>query len=290
MQPIKLGKASSTLDEPEHPPDPPDPSAILMSGVGTVVFDGIVIAGHCDDTSSDEGSPKDKRKCVASRVAADVSVFDGIVTAGHCEDTSGDEDSRIGEAEAPAAGIRLPRGWHRSDDSSSDEDSPRASSAGDAPVADPAAGERLPHGWQWPKWCMERKRPRIEVWVEGECVSLWTEGVPQTIVVDGNQNHAFLCVEYEWDGDKYVQDFGPEHVRRRGETDTVYDIFARGDSMKDLAYKISDLGTSIEETKGGIDALDDELRALGEGIVALDEAVAVATGSSAAEGKFSEQV
>eukprot|EP00404_Azadinium_spinosum_P022686 CAMPEP_0180617666 /NCGR_PEP_ID=MMETSP1037_2-20121125/33154_1 /TAXON_ID=632150 /ORGANISM="Azadinium spinosum, Strain 3D9" /LENGTH=184 /DNA_ID=CAMNT_0022637625 /DNA_START=42 /DNA_END=596 /DNA_ORIENTATION=+ len=96
----------------------------------------------------------------------------------------------------------------------------------------------LPIGWRWPQWCLDVKSPSIEVYVvaseedEGECdcgavtaQGRWVVGEPRQRVVNKQGHDAFLEVEYEWDGEAYVQDFGPQHVRRRGTTATVQDLF-----------------------------------------------------------------
>merc|ERR1712176_936203 len=41
---------------------------------------------------------------------------------------------------------------------------------------------------------------------------------------DVKGNDAYLCVEYNWDGDEYQEDFGPEKVRKPGDSITVYQI------------------------------------------------------------------
>lgn len=80
--------------------------------------------------------------------------------------------------------------------------------------------------WEWPKWCLTFKEPCIEVYVvddeTGEC--RWVHAVPQSKVVDKSGRDAYLCVEYEWNGDFFFQDFGPQTVRRRGDDKSVFDI------------------------------------------------------------------
>jgi len=85
----------------------------------------------------------------------------------------------------------------------------------------------MPKRWEWPPWCLNFKEPCIEVLVEDEDggESRWVEAEPQSRVVDKVGRDAYLCAEYEWDGELYVQDFGPQHVRRRGQKTTVFELF-----------------------------------------------------------------
>merc|ERR1711963_1153603 len=88
----------------------------------------------------------------------------------------------------------------------------------------PSVSSGSPPGrWEWPAWCLNFKSPCIEVYVvdDDTGVGKWVEAEPQSRVVDKAGKDAYLCVEYEWDGEFYVQDFGPQHVRRRGQTITV---------------------------------------------------------------------
>jgi len=83
--------------------------------------------------------------------------------------------------------------------------------------------------WEWPQWCLNFKEPCIEVFVEDEETNSgrWVMGEPQSRVVDKTGRDAYLCVEYEWDGEFFVQDFGPQHVRRRGEQKPVISKFVK---------------------------------------------------------------
>eukprot|EP00928_Gymnodinium_smaydae_P015405 TRINITY_DN15695_c0_g3_i1.p1 TRINITY_DN15695_c0_g3~~TRINITY_DN15695_c0_g3_i1.p1 ORF type:complete len:435 (+),score=93.90 TRINITY_DN15695_c0_g3_i1:94-1305(+) len=103
-----------------------------------------------------------------------------------------------------------------------------AAAAAQAPPVQ-APGTRMPHRWEWPPWCLNFKEPSIEVYVVDEDTGQgrWCEGEPQSRVVDGSRKDAFLCVEYEWDGDYYVEDFGPERIRRRGAEQTVYQLYSK---------------------------------------------------------------
>lgn len=107
-----------------------------------------------------------------------------------------------------------------------------------APSSAPAGGAAPPR-WEWPKWALDSKNPQIEVYVIDEDTGLrrWCEAEPQSRVVDPSGRDAYLCVEYEWDGEYYTQDFGPQHVRRRGKQQTVFDSFkmeARTNSLTDM--------------------------------------------------------
>jgi len=77
--------------------------------------------------------------------------------------------------------------------------------------------------WEWPSWCLSRETPCIEVHVQdadtGEI--RWVEALPCCRVVDHEGHDAYVAAEYEWDGECYVEDFGPESVRKRGQSITV---------------------------------------------------------------------
>mmetsp|Transcript_63079 Transcript_63079/g.137059 ORF Transcript_63079/g.137059 Transcript_63079/m.137059 type:complete len:339 (-) Transcript_63079:42-1058(-) len=107
------------------------------------------------------------------------------------------------------------------------ENSPPARPAPAAEV--PAPPRSLPKRWEWPAWCLNFKQPSIEVYVEDEDTNeaRWCQAEPQSRLVDKQGNDAYLCAEYDWDGELYVQDFGPEHVRRRGQKATVAALFAQ---------------------------------------------------------------
>lgn len=121
--------------------------------------------------------------------------------------------------------------------------------------------KRLVKGWKWPKWAMDKRNPCIEVWVEDEDMKgggAWCKGRPQSIVLDDLKHHAFLCAEYDWDGEEYVQDFAPQHVRHKDDTRTVFDTFTNqnqdGDGDGQPEQKKSARGI---DTGGGISALLD---------------------------------
>eukprot|EP00929_Paragymnodinium_shiwhaense_P068469 TRINITY_DN34439_c0_g1_i4.p1 TRINITY_DN34439_c0_g1~~TRINITY_DN34439_c0_g1_i4.p1 ORF type:complete len:399 (-),score=51.77 TRINITY_DN34439_c0_g1_i4:65-1261(-) len=81
--------------------------------------------------------------------------------------------------------------------------------------------------WKWPAWALQVKPPIIEVFVEDDDTGSgrWCDAEPQSRVVDSDKRDAYLCAEYQWDDEYYVQDFGPQHVRKRGQYMTVFDMF-----------------------------------------------------------------
>eukprot|EP00929_Paragymnodinium_shiwhaense_P000816 TRINITY_DN101022_c0_g1_i1.p1 TRINITY_DN101022_c0_g1~~TRINITY_DN101022_c0_g1_i1.p1 ORF type:complete len:679 (-),score=165.85 TRINITY_DN101022_c0_g1_i1:60-2096(-) len=92
----------------------------------------------------------------------------------------------------------------------------------------PSANCVLPKRWEWPAWALDKNKPCIQVWVEDEDAgSKWCDAVPLTRVVGEDGTDAFLAVQYQWDGECFDQDFGPEHVRRRGEASTVKEYLLR---------------------------------------------------------------
>jgi len=135
--------------------------------------------------------------------------------------------------------------------------SPSGGGGGGPPPQDPAgaagAPGQSPKRWEWPPWCLNFKSPCIEVYVVDDetGVGRWVEAEPQSRVVDKAGRDAYLCVEYEWDGDYYVQDFGPQHVRRRGQTTTVFQMFekAADDSVRP-ASRTYDTGGGISAFLG----------------------------------------
>lgn len=89
--------------------------------------------------------------------------------------------------------------------------------------------KHMPEKWEWPTWCLNFQKPSIEVYVIDDETgdSKWVLAEPQSRVVDKNGCDTYLCAEYKWDGEFYVQDFGPQHVRRRGEQVPVSEVLAR---------------------------------------------------------------
>jgi len=54
--------------------------------------------------------------------------------------------------------------------------------------------------------------------------SKWVLATPEDRVVDKDGHDAFISAEYEWNSADFVQDFGPDHVRRLGEVLTIADL------------------------------------------------------------------
>lgn len=99
----------------------------------------------------------------------------------------------------------------------------------------------LARRWEWPTWCLNFRQPCIEVYVVDEDTGTgrWVNAEPQSRVVDKSGRDAYLCAEYQWDGEYYVQDFGPQHVRRRCQKETVFQQFEQtaeqsGETSDDL--------------------------------------------------------
>jgi len=113
----------------------------------------------------------------------------------------------------------------------------------------------LPRKWQWPAWTLNTKQGSIEVYVtdEDSGESRWCEAEPQFRVVDKEGHDAYLCAEYEWDGEFYVQDFGPHHVRKRGQDMTVFQLFALDPSVVNEDFMKDTLNTQA----GGRRTIDD---------------------------------
>jgi hypothetical protein len=85
-------------------------------------------------------------------------------------------------------------------------------------------------GWHWPHWCLSfQEYNPLEVYVSDDETgeAAWVEGEPQSRVVDKEGCDAYLCVEYDWDGESYVQDFEPKHVRKIGSKETVFDLLTK---------------------------------------------------------------
>mmetsp|Transcript_8667 Transcript_8667/g.15605 ORF Transcript_8667/g.15605 Transcript_8667/m.15605 type:complete len:613 (-) Transcript_8667:180-2018(-) len=94
----------------------------------------------------------------------------------------------------------------------------------------PTGGGKTSEHWKWPAWCLNSKSPALEVFVEDEDTGegRWVEATPINRVVDKDGNDAFISAEYDWDGEDYVQDFAPEHVRKRGTKVSVQDMIKSG--------------------------------------------------------------
>lgn len=105
------------------------------------------------------------------------------------------------------------------------------------------------HDWEWPLWSLNHKQPCIEVFVEDDDTgeSKWVAGEPLNRVINEAGKDTFLCVEYEWHGEFYTQDFKPHQVRRQGDNRTVMDLCREGtgNSIPRCAKKLSDTGGGV---------------------------------------------
>jgi len=110
---------------------------------------------------------------------------------------------------------------------------------------------RVHDDWEWPAWSLNHRQPCIEVFVEDDDTgeSKWVAGEPQNRVVNEAGKDTFLCVEYEWHGEFYTQDFEPHQVRRQGDNQTVIDLC--GMATPQCARKTYDTG-------GGVSVLLDD--------------------------------
>jgi hypothetical protein len=68
--------------------------------------------------------------------------------------------------------------------------------------------------------------PCIEVYITDECSgeNQWVLAEPVSRVISSD-GYEYLSVEYEFDGEHYTEDFGPERVRRRGELESVLELY-----------------------------------------------------------------
>eukprot|EP00397_Hematodinium_sp_SG-2012_P046463 GEMP01052501.1.p1 GENE.GEMP01052501.1~~GEMP01052501.1.p1 ORF type:complete len:389 (+),score=93.47 GEMP01052501.1:64-1230(+) len=75
--------------------------------------------------------------------------------------------------------------------------------------------------FKWPRWALDVKNPKIEVYVEDGARRKWVSGTPQQQVAapDGKP---FLSVAYQWDGDSFEEDFSPKRVRAIGSTKSLH--------------------------------------------------------------------
>lgn len=104
--------------------------------------------------------------------------------------------------------------------------------------------------WAWPAWTLNSSDPCIQVYVDDEesGVSKWVDAVPQSRVVNANGVDAYLSVQYNWDGESYDEDFGPEKVRRRGETRTVKEMVANAPASLAAPATASSTGAATATT------------------------------------------
>eukprot|EP00931_Biecheleriopsis_adriatica_P118587 TRINITY_DN93952_c0_g1_i1.p1 TRINITY_DN93952_c0_g1~~TRINITY_DN93952_c0_g1_i1.p1 ORF type:complete len:277 (+),score=43.23 TRINITY_DN93952_c0_g1_i1:49-879(+) len=94
---------------------------------------------------------------------------------------------------------------------------PAASQAAAVGDSLPQPEAQLPDEWHWPSWCLNFRCATVEVWVfdDETHAGRWLPAQPQSKVVDHSGRDRYLCAEYKWDQDFYVQDFEPKHVRCR---------------------------------------------------------------------------
>eukprot|EP00441_Pelagodinium_beii_P019161 CAMPEP_0197664404 /NCGR_PEP_ID=MMETSP1338-20131121/58611_1 /TAXON_ID=43686 ORGANISM="Pelagodinium beii, Strain RCC1491" /NCGR_SAMPLE_ID=MMETSP1338 /ASSEMBLY_ACC=CAM_ASM_000754 /LENGTH=453 /DNA_ID=CAMNT_0043243031 /DNA_START=67 /DNA_END=1428 /DNA_ORIENTATION=+ len=131
---------------------------------------------------------------------------------------------------------------------------PEARLPASSPKGDPPPPEgKLPSRWEWPAWCLNFKSPSIEVWVLDDETSIgrWVPAQPQSRVVDKAGKDAYLCAEYNWDGEFYVQDFGPQHVRKQGEKKSVLQQFNQVDGRRSVELDNTKVfkGQELDQTK-----------------------------------------
>eukprot|EP00930_Biecheleria_cincta_P040035 TRINITY_DN27466_c0_g1_i1.p1 TRINITY_DN27466_c0_g1~~TRINITY_DN27466_c0_g1_i1.p1 ORF type:complete len:248 (+),score=43.32 TRINITY_DN27466_c0_g1_i1:26-769(+) len=109
---------------------------------------------------------------------------------------------------------------------------PQLQQSNAAVSAGASASKKLPYKWEWPSWCFNPGR--IDVWVEDDMPAggKWIAARTVGRVVDKSGNDSFLSAEYDWDGkgDLFVQDFGPQHVRKSGDNRTVFQLLTSGAS------------------------------------------------------------
>lgn len=124
---------------------------------------------------------------------------------------------------------------------------------GPASAPPPAAPAKVPlkaegpRRWEWPAFCLNFKQPCIEVYVVDEETNAgrWVRAEPQSRVVDKAGRDAYLCVEYDWDGEDYVQDFGPQHVRKIGQTMTVFQMLEKTAGLEETVTMERDGGGGV---------------------------------------------
>jgi len=128
--------------------------------------------------------------------------------------------------------------------------------------ASPRPPPGLPPKWVWPAWSIDQQRPDIEVYVYDEITETgkWCKAEPRRRIMDEKNHDAYLCCEYMWKGEIYIQDFGPHQVRKRGQRLTVFQLFDKNsngatDHHLHRADPLNGLGT-FESTNSC--ATDDE--------------------------------
>lgn len=117
---------------------------------------------------------------------------------------------------------------------------PQSEHAEEKPLSQ-VSHEKPPAGhlgkWEWPPWVLNKRSPCVEVFVEDADTpggGRWVKAEPQSRVVDKAGHDAYLCAEYKWDDDYYIQDFGPHHVRKVGNMFSVMQAFDKTTGGIDL--------------------------------------------------------
>eukprot|EP00392_Amoebophrya_sp_AT5.2_P000786 g787.t1 len=80
--------------------------------------------------------------------------------------------------------------------------------------------------FRWPAWSLSKRPGVLEVKVVDESDEEWVAAVPKQRVVDDKGRDAYLLCEYDWQGERYEEDFAPTSVRRTGEERTIAELFA----------------------------------------------------------------
>merc|ERR1712048_737486 len=82
--------------------------------------------------------------------------------------------------------------------------------------------------WHWPAFCLN-PRHMVEVLVEDGLhpEGTWVTATPCERVVDDHGHDTHIRARYRWQGDKFEEDFGPDHVRLCGAKVTVYQQLLR---------------------------------------------------------------
>jgi len=85
-----------------------------------------------------------------------------------------------------------------------------------------SSGGSRTSGWRWPAWCQKKGLGLLEVYVVDSQANRreWVKAQPKMCVIDG-QGDKYLCAEYIWDGECFVEDFGIDRIRRKGDTLTL---------------------------------------------------------------------
>jgi len=171
------------------------------------------------------------------RVVHKSEVQDGPLSPGRENADPEDKKRSAGSAQASKASLNLPADdllRPKRDDRPVPAAAPKAQKPPAVEEHPPMATatpdsvkKRMPAHWEWPPWALNFKAPCIEVFVVDDETNSgkWCEAEPQARVVDGKGGDAYLSAEYDWDGEFYVQDFGPHHVRRRAHKETVFQLF-----------------------------------------------------------------